>query len=63
MTTFQDLGIADSLAAALAAKGIAEPTPIQEKAIPELLAGHDIIGRQAPGVPAATTHGPRDQPP
>lgn len=47
MTTFQDLGIADSLTAALAAKGIAEPTPIQEKAIPELLAGHDIIG-QAP---------------
>lgn len=47
MTTFQDLGIAGSLAAALAAKGIAEPTPIQEKAIPELLAGHDIIG-QAP---------------
>lgn len=47
MTSFQDLGIAESLAAALAAKGIAAPTPIQEKAIPELLAGHDIIG-QAP---------------
>ena len=47
MTSFQDLGIAESLTAALAAKGIAAPTPIQEKAIPELLAGHDIIG-QAP---------------
>ena len=47
MTSFQDLGIAESLTAALAAKGIAAPTPIQEKAIPELLAGHEIIG-QAP---------------
>ena len=39
MTTFTDLGIAGVLESALATDGITEPTAIQVKAIPALLAG------------------------
>jgi len=39
MTSFRDLGIAPTLESALATHGITEPTAIQVKAIPALLAG------------------------
>jgi len=44
MTLFADLGLADPLLKALAAEGYTQPTPIQEQAIPYLLAGKDVLG-------------------
>ena len=44
MTQFTDLGLAKPLLKALADKGYKEPTPIQAKAIPTVLAGKDLLG-------------------
>ncbi len=43
-TDFAALGLADPLLAAIAARGHSTPTPIQARAIPELLTGRDLIG-------------------
>lgn len=43
MTTFQELGIREALCDALRSHGIKEATPVQEKAIPVVRAGHDCI--------------------
>ena len=42
--TFADLGVAEPLCRALAAEGYVSPTPIQERSIPPLLAGNDLLG-------------------
>jgi ATP-dependent RNA helicase RhlE len=44
MTTFAELGLAEPLLFALSAEGYTTPTPIQAAAIPQLLAGHDVLG-------------------
>jgi ATP-dependent RNA helicase RhlE len=44
MTKFTDLGLAEPLTKALAAKGYSTPTPIQAQAIPPLLEGRDLCG-------------------
>ncbi|MFT0892146.1 DEAD/DEAH box helicase [Pseudochelatococcus sp. G4_1912] len=44
MTSFQDLGLAAPLLAALTAEGYENPTPIQGQAIPYLLQGNDLLG-------------------
>ncbi|MFM9846529.1 MAG: DEAD/DEAH box helicase [Hyphomicrobiaceae bacterium] len=44
MTTFLELGLDARLLKALEAEGYTTPTPIQEKAIPPLLAGKDLVG-------------------
>ncbi|MDP3674125.1 MAG: DEAD/DEAH box helicase [Novosphingobium sp.] len=44
MSYFTDLGLAEPIQRALAAKGYTDPTPIQSKAIPALLAGRDLLG-------------------
>jgi ATP-dependent RNA helicase DeaD len=49
MTTFADLGLRPELLSALTALGYEEPTPIQADAIPELLAGKDVLGQAATG--------------
>ncbi len=49
MTAFKDLGLAPEIQQALDELGYEEPSPIQEKAIPELLAGHDAIGQAQTG--------------
>ena len=41
---FADLGLRPELLRAVAESGYTVPTPIQERAIPEVLAGHDIMG-------------------
>ncbi|MFD1260980.1 DEAD/DEAH box helicase [Entomomonas asaccharolytica] len=48
-SSFAELGIHPSILAAIAAVGYEEPSPIQAKAIPEILAGHDIIGQAQTG--------------
>jgi ATP-dependent RNA helicase DeaD len=49
MTAFRDLGLQPEIQTALDELGYEEPTPIQEQAIPELLAGHDVIGQAQTG--------------
>ncbi|MEN9718730.1 MAG: hypothetical protein RIQ99_1608, partial [Pseudomonadota bacterium] len=44
MSYFSDLGLAEPLLRALETKGYADPTPIQQQAIPALLQGRDILG-------------------
>ncbi|HEX8065554.1 MAG TPA: DEAD/DEAH box helicase, partial [Thermoleophilaceae bacterium] len=49
MTTFQELGLSAPQLEALTHLGYESPTPIQEQAIPELLAGRDVIGQAQTG--------------
>ena len=49
MTTFQALGLDKRIVAALSGLGYEEPTPIQEQAIPPLIAGQDLLGQAATG--------------
>ncbi|WP_112324121.1 DEAD/DEAH box helicase [Oceanibium sediminis] len=44
MTTFNDLGLSDSLLNTLEAEGFDTPTPIQAQAIPHVLEGRDLMG-------------------
>ena len=44
MTTFADLGLLPRAAQAVAEQGYTTPTPIQEQAIPLVLAGRDVMG-------------------
>ena len=47
--TFADLGVPDSICAALRAAGITSPFPVQAATIPDLLAGRDVVGRAPTG--------------
>ena len=40
---FTDLGLAPPLLKAIQEKGYTEPSPIQEKAIPQILKGKDVL--------------------
>lgn len=42
--TFSELGLAEPILRAVAAEGYTIPTPIQEKSIPVVLAGKDLLG-------------------
>jgi len=42
--TFEDLGLGDKVLKAIADAGYTAPTPIQEKAIPQVLMGKDVLG-------------------
>ncbi|SOC42050.1 ATP-dependent RNA helicase RhlE [Rhizobium subbaraonis] len=44
LTTFNELGLSKNVLSALEVLGFDKPTPIQEKAIPLVLAGNDLIG-------------------
>ncbi|MEZ5786818.1 MAG: DEAD/DEAH box helicase [Xanthobacteraceae bacterium] len=41
---FSHLGLSDKVLAAVAAAGYTSPTPIQDQAIPQVLAHHDVLG-------------------
>ncbi len=43
-TTFESLGLNKALLSALTAKGYTTPTPIQQKAIPDVMKGKDLLG-------------------
>lgn len=49
MTSFPDMDLDRRLVEALRRMEIVEPTPIQEAAIPELLAGRDVVGQARTG--------------
>ena len=42
--TFSDLGLGDAVLAGVADAGYTEPTPIQQRAIPTVLQGRDLLG-------------------
>lgn len=42
MATFEDLGLGENVLAAVHQMGYTEATPVQEQAIPLVLAGHDL---------------------
>ena len=46
---FSDLGLSDELSRAVADLGYTSPTPIQEKSIPIVLMGRDILGSAQTG--------------
>src|SRR5512142_118963 len=48
-STFADLGIRESLLATLTSLGYEAPTPIQQRTIPLLLSGRDVIGQAQTG--------------
>jgi superfamily II DNA/RNA helicase len=47
--TFAELGVDAKLVAALSARGISEPFAIQARALPDALAGRDVLGRAETG--------------
>jgi len=47
--TFADLGLADEIVAALSARGITHPFPVQALTIPDALAGRDVCGKAKTG--------------
>src|ERR671935_3205173 len=49
VTAFADLGLSESTLLALQDVGYEKPSPIQEQAIPPLLAGRDVIGQAQTG--------------
>ncbi len=49
MTTFAELGVPARLVATLNERSITEPFPIQSAAIPDLIAGRDVLGRAPTG--------------
>ncbi len=48
-TTFADLGVDPDIVAAMAARGIEAPFPIQSLTIPDALAGRDVCGKAKTG--------------
>ena len=49
MITFDQLGLRIELLKAIEAQGYTAPTPIQEKAVPVILSGQDILARAQTG--------------
>ncbi|MFJ7937662.1 DEAD/DEAH box helicase [Peribacillus sp. NPDC096622] len=49
MTEFIDLGVSPAINEILKQVGISAPTPIQEKSIPDILAGRDVIAKAQTG--------------
>jgi ATP-dependent RNA helicase DeaD len=47
--SFDDLGLSETLRRAVTDAGFESPTPIQARAIPVLIAGHDLIGQAQTG--------------
>ena len=46
---FNDLGLMPDLLRAIDDRGYSEPTPIQEKAIPAIIKGRDLVGSAQTG--------------
>ncbi len=49
MATFEDLGLSEKTLAAVHQMGYTTPTPVQEQAIPLVLAGHDVLAAAQTG--------------
>jgi Superfamily II DNA and RNA helicases len=49
MQSFTDLGVSEAVATALSRRGITSPFPVQERVLPDALAGRDIFVRSPTG--------------
>ena len=49
MTTFADLGLSENILHAVTEKGYTNPSPIQEKAIPSVMKGKDVLAAAQTG--------------
>ena len=49
MSAWEELDLSPHTMSALSKMGFAKPTPIQSAAIPEILAGHDVVGKASTG--------------
>lgn len=49
VSAWEELDLSSDTLSALSKLGFARPTPIQSAAIPEILAGHDVIGKASTG--------------
>ncbi|NKF24052.1 DEAD/DEAH box helicase [Solimonas marina] len=49
VSRFAGLGLASDITRAVAEEGYSEPTPIQQRAIPEILQGHDLLAAAQTG--------------
>src|SRR3954451_13289219 len=47
--SFAQLGVSDAVAKALAAEGIVKPFPVQERVLPDAMAGRDVLVRSPTG--------------
>jgi superfamily II DNA/RNA helicase len=47
--TFADLGVSSAVTSALTERGIEEPFPIQQKVVPDVLAGRDVLAKSPTG--------------
>lgn len=56
-SSFSDMPISEGMKITLQNLGFAEPTPIQEKSIPELLMGRDLIGQAQTGTGKTASFG------
>jgi len=56
-TTFAELGLSPALVEAVQTAGYETPTPIQERAIPVLLQGKDIVGQAQTGTGKTAAYG------
>jgi ATP-dependent RNA helicase DDX24/MAK5 len=49
VTAWSELDLSGNILSALSKLGFPKPTPIQSAAIPEILAGHDVVGKASTG--------------
>ncbi|PMD65318.1 DEAD-domain-containing protein [Hyaloscypha bicolor E] len=49
VSAWEDLDLSPDTLSALSKMGFVKPTPIQSAAIPEILAGHDVVGKASTG--------------
>ena len=49
VSAWQSLNLSSYTLSSIAALGFSKPTPIQESAIPEILSGHDVVGKAVTG--------------
>src|SRR5579859_524408 len=57
MATFADLGLSAETLAVIADQGFEVPTPVQERTIPLLLAGRDVIAQAPTGTGKTAAYG------
>lgn len=49
VSAWEDLDLSSDTLSALSKMGFSKPTPIQAAAVPEILAGHDVVGKASTG--------------
>ncbi len=57
MTTFHDLGVSEPVLKSISEMGYEEPTPVQERTIPILLEGRDVVAQALTGTGKTAAYG------